>query len=77
MKKISIILFILGVAYIIFCIFYYKSVLNVVDSDPVSVKPGGAMASKWPLFIGIIFTFVGATFFYASLTERKHGGRSI
>ncbi len=77
MKKISIVLFILGVAYIIYCCFYFKSIINVVDSDPVSVKPGGAMASEWPVFIGIIFTFVGATFFYASLTERKHGGESI
>jgi hypothetical protein len=77
MKKISIVILILGISFTIFCIFYYKLVLDVVDSDTMTVKPGGEKVSEWPLFIGIYTTFVGATFFYASLTERKHGGQSI
>jgi hypothetical protein len=32
---------------------------------------GSGMTAKWPLFIGIIFTFVGIVFYYVSHTEKK------
>jgi uncharacterized membrane protein len=66
MKKVSVILIIAGIIGILFCVFYYNHMVNPVDSDPMAVKPGGAQTSEWPVFIGIILTFVGITFYYAS-----------
>ena len=71
MKKFSIALFILGIFYILGCVWYYRDVLNVVDSDTMSVNPAGEMVAKWPIFVGIIMVFVGATFWYAEITNKK------
>jgi hypothetical protein len=71
MKKISILLFILGVIVTIGLIIYYRSVVNVVDSDPMTISRNNDMASEWPLFIGIILTFVGAVFYYVAQYGKK------
>jgi len=71
MKKFSILLFIAGVIVTIGLIIYYKSVVNVVDSDSMTISPSGDMVAKWPLFIGIIMVFVGAVFFYISKYGKK------
>jgi uncharacterized membrane protein len=71
MKKTSILLIIVGIIITIGLIIYYKDVVNSVDSDSMTIDHGGSMTAKWPLFIGIIFTFVGCVFFYVSHTEKK------
>jgi uncharacterized membrane protein len=71
MKKISILLFIAGVIVTIGLIIYYRSVVNPVDSDSMTINGSGDMIAKWPLFIGIILVFVGAVFFYISKYGKK------
>ncbi|BAU53400.1 hypothetical protein [Mucilaginibacter gotjawali] len=71
MKKFSILLFILGVIVTIGLIIYYKSVVNVVDSDSMTISPSGDMVAKWPIFVGIIMVFVGGVFFYISKYGKK------
>lgn len=63
MKATSIIITIVGIAITIFCITYFKPAINVADSDGMTINPKGAMTSEWPLFIGILTTFVGISFF--------------
>lgn len=71
MKITSIFLFITGVIITIGLIIYYKSVVNPVDSDVMTIGSGSSMVAKWPLFIGIILTFVGGVFYYVAVTEKK------
>jgi hypothetical protein len=71
MKKFSIVLFVLGVIITIGLIIYYRSVVNIADSDPMTIDRGGNQVSEWPLFIGIIFTFVGAVFYYVATNDKK------
>ena len=71
MRKISILLFILGLIVTVWLAIYFKSEVNPVDSDEITISGSGEMISKWPIFIGIILMFVGATFFYASFNEKK------
>ncbi|WP_428330593.1 hypothetical protein [Mucilaginibacter sp.] len=71
MRKISIFLFIVGVITTIALIIYFKTVVNPVDSDSMTIDGSGNMIAKWPLFIGIILTFVGGVFFYASIDEEN------
>ncbi|WP_295673068.1 hypothetical protein [uncultured Mucilaginibacter sp.] len=71
MKKFSILLFIAGVIVTIGLIIYYKSVVNVVDSDSMTISPNGDMVAKWPIFVGIIMVFVGGVFFYVSKYGKK------
>ena len=71
MKITSIFLFITGVIFTIGCLIYFKPNINAVDSDPMTIGPSGNMVAEWPIFIGIILTFVGAVFFYISMTEKK------
>jgi uncharacterized membrane protein len=71
MKKISILLLTAGVIFIVGCLIYFKPTINAVDSDPMTVSPAGVMVSEWPIFIGIILTFVGGLFFYVSNSEKK------
>ena len=77
MKRKSIIILIAGVAITVFCIIYFRSVLNVVDSDPMTVNPSGDKVSSWPLFIGLYTTFVGAVFYFVSLTDIKTHPRHL
>jgi len=71
MKATSIIVIIIGVAITIFCIMFFKPALDVVDSETMTV--GGSSAAKtseWPLFIGILTTFVGICFFIVASTRK-------
>lgn len=71
MKKTSIILIIIGVAVTVACIFYFGTALNVADSDPMTVNPHGVRTSLWPIFIGILTTFVGICFYLISVADEK------
>lgn len=69
MKKVSIVLIIAGIIGLIYCVFYYNHAVNAVDSDAVAVRPNGTITSEWPVFIPIIFAFVGITFFYTASSK--------
>ena len=71
MKATSILVTIAGIAIIIFCLTYFRPALNVADSDAMTINPKGAMTSEWPLFVGILTTFVGITFFFVAMTAKK------
>jgi hypothetical protein len=70
MKKISVLLFIVGIIVTIGLVIYFRSVVDAVDSDSMTIDRSGNQVSKWPIFIGIILTFVGAVFYYASHNEK-------
>jgi len=70
MKATSIFLTLAGIAITIFCIIYFKPALNAVDSDPLTINPKGAMTSEWPIFIGLLTTFVGITFFFIAASNK-------
>ena len=71
MKKASIFLIIVGVIVTIGLIIYFRSAVNPVDSDSMTISRSGSQVSEWPLFIGIILTFVGIVFYYVSSSEKK------
>ncbi len=71
MKKTSIVLIIVGVAVIIACLIYFRPGLNPVDSDTMTTTPSGIKTSEWPLFIGILTTFVGICFFFIGVADEK------
>ncbi|HEY5328236.1 MAG TPA: hypothetical protein VIJ27_14630 [Mucilaginibacter sp.] len=73
MKKFSVLLFVIGIIVTIGLIIYFRSVVNPVDSDSMVIDRSGNQVSRWPIFIGIIFTFVGAVFYYVSHYEKKKG----
>ena len=62
---------VIGVILTIYLIIYYRDVANVVDSEPVTIDHSGNISAEWPLFIGIIFTFVGAVFYYIAQYGKK------
>jgi len=71
MKATSIIVIIIGVAITIFCITFFKQALNVADSDTMTVGGSSvAKTSEWPLFAGILTTFVGVCFFIVASTRK-------
>ena len=69
MKTTSILLIIAGIIVTIFCVIHFKTVVNPVDSDPMTIVPSGSKESQWPIFIGIILTFVGITFYFVSQSK--------
>lgn len=70
MKATSIFLLIIGVAITIFCTTYFKPALDVVDSETMTIGGSSvAKTSEWPLFIGILTTFVGLCFFIVASTK--------
>ena len=73
MKKFSVLLFVVGIIVTIGLIIYFRSVVNPVDSDSMVIDRSGNQVSRWPIFIGIIFTFGGAVFYYVSHYEKKKG----
>jgi len=75
MKKISILLIIIGVAVIIYCLYFFHPLLNAADSDTMSVNPHGTRSPQWPLFIGILTTFVGICFYFIGVDEEKKKAR--
>ena len=71
MKNISILLVIVGIAVIIYCLTYFHPLINAVDSDTMTANSNGTRTSEWPLFIGILTTFVGICFYFISTDEKK------
>lgn len=71
MKKTSIIIIIIGIAVTIACIVYFRPMINPVDSDAMTVNPKGVKTSEWPLFIGILTTFVGVCFYFIGVADDK------
>jgi len=71
MKITSILLFLSGIIITIGLIIYFRSVVNPVDSDAMTIDRSGNQVSAWPIFIGIIFTFVGGVFYYVAHSEKK------
>ncbi|HEY4197523.1 MAG TPA: hypothetical protein VGM63_18410 [Mucilaginibacter sp.] len=71
MKRTSIIIIIVGVAITIACLIYFRPALNPVDSDTMTVNPKGIRTTEWPLFVGLLTTFVGTCFFFVSLADEK------
>jgi len=70
MKATSIFITLAGIAIIIICLLYFKPALNAVDSDAMTINPKGGMTSEWPIFIGILTTFVGITFFFVATQDK-------
>ena len=75
MKKISILLVIIGVAVTIYCLIYFKPLINPVDSDPMTANSHGVKTSEWPIFIGILTTFVGVCFYFIGVADEKKAKR--
>ncbi len=71
MKRTSIAIILIGVIITIICLVYFRPMLNVVDSDPMTVTPHGEKTSEWPLFIGLLTTFVGVCFYFIGASEDK------
>ena len=71
MKRTSIVIIIIGVAITIACLVYFKPMLNPVDSDTMTVTSHGEKTSEWPLFIGLLTTFVGVCFYFIGASEDK------
>jgi hypothetical protein len=71
MKTTSIFLTLIGIAIIILCVTYFKPALDVVDSETMTVWGSNpAKTSEWPLFIGILTTFVGVTFYFVATHDK-------
>ena len=75
MKKTSILLIIIGVAVTIACVVYYKPALDVVDSETMTVGSHGIKTSEWPIFIGLLTTFVGICFYIIGVADEKKAKR--
>lgn len=75
MKRVSIILTVVGIIVIFAAIYYFSPALNPVDSDTMTVNPKGIKTSEWPLFIGILTTFVGICFYFISVADEKKAKR--
>jgi uncharacterized membrane protein len=71
MKRVSLLLIVIGIILIFIAIYYFRPALNPVDSDPMTINPTGAKTSEWPLFVGILTTFVGVTFYFVSTHDNK------
>lgn len=71
MKIISILLFIAGLIVTIGLIIFYRSAVNVVNADPMTIDRHGYQVSEWPLFIGLILLFVGSVFYYVSHDQKS------
>lgn len=75
MKKISILLVIVGILVIVYCLTYFHPLINVVDSDTMTANPSGTKTAEWPLFLGILTTFVGICFYLIGVSEEKKAKR--
>jgi amino acid transporter len=71
MKKTSIIIILVGIAITIACIVYFKPAINPADSDTMTINSHGIKTSEWPLFIGLLTTFVGVCFYLIGVAEEK------
>ncbi|QJD95377.1 hypothetical protein HH214_05570 [Mucilaginibacter robiniae] len=70
MRRISIILIIVGAVLLIAGGFFYKQANTVADSKPITVDYRGHKSFQWPVYTGIILLFLGATF---NLATRRNG----
>ena len=71
MKATSIFITLAGIAISIICLVYFRPALNVADSDTMTVNSHGIRTAEWPLFIGILTTFVGIVFYFIAATAKK------
>lgn len=71
MKKLSILILLVGIAITVGLVIYYRPENNPVDSTPAAINGSGEMTAQWPMFVGILTTFVGAVFFYVSHYGKK------
>ncbi len=71
MKTTSIFITIAGIIITIACLVYFKPALDAVDSETMTIGgSSGAKTSEWPLFIGLLTTFVGITFYFVSTHDK-------
>lgn len=70
MKRTSILITIVGIAIIVYCLIFFRPAINAVDSDTMSVNPGGIRSPEWPLFVGILTTFVGIVFYLVATHDK-------
>ncbi|HTD98355.1 MAG TPA: hypothetical protein VK668_03680 [Mucilaginibacter sp.] len=75
MKRVSIVLTVIGIILIFAAIYYFRPALNVADSDTMTVNPKGIKTSEWPLFIGLLTTFVGICFYFIAAADEKKAKR--
>ena len=75
MKKISILLVIIGILVIVYCLTYFHPLINAVDSDTMTANSHGVKTAEWPLFIGILTTFVGICFYFIGVSDEKKAKR--
>jgi amino acid transporter len=71
MKRVSILIILVGVAIIIFCLWYFRAAINPADSDPMTVNPSSVRTTEWPIFIGILTAFVGVCFYLIGVSDEK------
>lgn len=71
MRRISIILIIIGAVLLIAGGFFYKSANTVADSKPITVNLSGHKSFQWPVYTGIILLFLGASFNLATRRNSK------
>jgi uncharacterized membrane protein len=71
MKRVSIVLTVIGIILIFAALYYFRPQLNPVDSDTMTINPQGVKTSEWPLFVGILTTFVGICFYFISVADEK------
>jgi amino acid transporter len=75
MKRVSVLIILVGVAIMIFCLWYFRVAINPADSDPMTVNPSNIRTTEWPLFIGILTTFVGICFYFIGASDEKKAKR--
>ncbi|QQL49165.1 hypothetical protein [Mucilaginibacter ginkgonis] len=66
MRRVSIVLIVVGLVLIIAGGFFYKTEGSATDSKAVTVTKGGTRSFQWPVYTGIILLFLGGTFNVAS-----------
>ena len=71
MKRVSILIILVGIAIMGFCLWYFSPAINPVDSDTMTVNPSHVRTTEWPIFIGILTTFVGVCFYLIGVSEEK------
>jgi len=75
MKRVSILLTIIGIILIFVAIWYFSPAINPADSDTMTVNPKGIRTTEWPIFIGILTTFVGICFYFIAVADEKKARR--
>ncbi len=71
MRRVSVILIVVGIVLIIAGGFFYKTQTSAADSRPTTVTLAGNKSFQWPVYTGIIVLFLGAIFNVASRRNTK------